>query len=226
MKTLWVFGDSFTEGYTNFVTKHPNGHRIEWRDKYINWKGYTPVVFNEILSDKLKIKSINKGTAGADNYTIFDSIIQSLEHIKEDDIIIIGWSTTSRFRLANKENEFESITMWWQNASNTALKRIGISQSTINHIMINRMINKPYINEINGYIKLLNNTFKSNKIIHWSPFYINKSMGLKVIDIPKLESILDETKGQIDDLHFSEPAHSELAEHFYHIIHNNDNTLI
>lgn len=225
MKTLWVFGDSFTEGYNNFVTKHPNGHRIEWRDKYINWKGYTPKVFDEILSNKLKIKSINKGIGGADNYTIFDSIIEVLEKIKEDDIVIIGWSTLSRYRLANQQNEFESITMWWQNASQTALERIGISQSTINDIMINRIDNKAYINEINGYIKLINHIFKTNKVIHWSPFYINKSIGLKVIDIPKLESILNETKGEIDDLHFSEPAHFELAEHFYHIIHNN-NTLI
>ena len=115
--------------------------------------------------------------------------------------------------------------MWWQNASNPALKRIGVSQSTINDIMINRVDNNVYVNEINGYIKLLNNTFKTNKIIHWSPFYINKSIGLKIIDIPKLESILDETNGQVDDLHFSEPAHFELAEHFYHIIYNN-NTLI
>jgi hypothetical protein len=156
MKTLWVFGDSFTEGYKNFVIRHPNGHDIEWRNKYINWKGYVPKVFSEILAEKLNIKFINKGIGGADNYTIFDSIIQSLEHIKNGDIVIIGWSTLSRYRLANNQNEFESITMWWQNASETALERIGISQSTINDIMINRIDNKAYTNEINGYIKLIN----------------------------------------------------------------------
>lgn len=225
MKTLWVFGDSFTEGFVNFVTKHPNGHKIEWRDKYINWKGYTPKVFDEILSEKLNIKSINNGIGGADNYTIFDSIIHSLEDIKKDDIVIIGWSTIGRYRLANNQNVFESITMWWQNASEIALERIGVSQSTINDVMVNRVDNKAYVNEINGYIKLINHIFKTNKVIHWSPFYINKSIGLKVIDIPKLESILNETKGEVNDLHFSEPAHFELADHFYHIIHN-DNTLI
>lgn len=225
MRTLWVFGDSFTEGYDSFVTKHPNGHRIEWRDKYINWKGYIPKVFSEILSEKLDLKFINKGIGGADNYTILDSIIQSLEYIKEDDIVIIGWSTISRYRLANQQNEFESITMWWQNASDVALDRIGVSQSSINDIMINRVDNKAYVNEINGYIKLINHMFKTNKVIHWSPFYINTTLGLKIIKIPKLESILNETKGEVEDLHFSEPAHFELADHFYHIIHN-DNTLI
>lgn len=211
---LHTFGDSFTEGYDSFVSLHPKGHRIEWRDKYIKWKGYTPKVFSQILSEKMNIESINYGIGGADNYTIFETIIDNIEKISKDDIILIGWSTLARYRLANVDNKFESITMWWENASDNALQRIGVSQSTINEVMVNRYNNYAYLNEVNKFIKLLNYTFKDNKIIHWSPFYSHK-IGMNVSAIPQLETIVDETNGEVSDLHFSEPSHYELADYFY-----------
>jgi hypothetical protein len=214
---LHVFGDSFTEGYDTFVTLHPKGHRIEWRDKYINWKGYTPKVFNTILSNKLNIDTTNYGIGGADNYTIFETIIDNMDNIQSNDIIIIGWSALARYRLANINNKFESITMWWKSASDNALERIGVSQTTINEVMINRYNNYAYVNEINKFIKLLNYTFKNNKIIHWSPFYSHK-IGMNVTSIPELETIVTETNGEVDDLHFSEPSHHQLADYFYNII--------
>lgn len=224
MAKLWVFGDSFTEGFDKYVSVHPNGHEIEWRKKYINWKGYVPKVFGEILAEKLNIEVNNFGMGGTDNYTILDTIINNLDNISDDDIIIIGWSTTIRYRLVNDKNNFESITMWWQNASEHALNRLSVSQLTINEVTLNRK-NLAYITELNGYIKLLNKTFSKNKIYHWSPFNERKHFGLNVIKIPKLESIFDETLGQVNDLHYSEPAHYELADYFYHIM-NTNNSLI
>ena len=38
---------------------------------------------------------------------------------------------------------------------------------------------------------------------------------MHVSAIPQLETIVDETKGEVSDLHFSEPSHYELADYFY-----------
>lgn len=95
MNKLWVFGDSYSEPFSRIGT-------MQWKIDYINWKGYTPKCYGEILSDKLKLKHINLAIGGADNYTILDSIVSVLNTIDSTDIIIIGWSHTARFRVVSK----------------------------------------------------------------------------------------------------------------------------
>ena len=224
MSKLWVFGDSFTEGFdeSNYYSKNP---LPDWRKKYIEWKGYVPQVFNTILAKKLNIETINIGITSIDNYSIFHTIIHHLSLIKPNDIIIVGWSSIQRFRLVNLNNEFEPISAHWNNLNDEQLKKKGvdISQKTINEIFVNRLSLR-YIDEINDYIKILKLLLKSNKIIFWSPFYDNLKLGMVITPIPQLKSIMDETKSKVSDLHFCESAHFELAEHFYNIITNYNKT--
>jgi hypothetical protein len=136
---LWVFGDSFTEGWdaSMYYSKEA---LPEWRSKYIDWKGYVPKVFNEILANKLNFETKNCGIGGADNYTIFHTIIQNLDKINKDDIVIIGWSSTVRFRIIDSNNKFKSIQIWMENLDDVRLKKIeiDISSKTINEIFYNR----------------------------------------------------------------------------------------
>lgn len=214
MNKLWTFGDSFTE---SFSKKYP------WKDKYLNWKGYIPKVYGELISDKLKLQHINLSIGGTDNYTILDSIISVINHISPNDIIIIGWSNTVRFRVVNNMNTFYTIrpnSLPETFKLNKDLSYLELSNSTLKEISINRDSNI-YINELNNYIKLLNFSLNNNKIIHWSPFAQDKQgLNTTLKTLTKYESINDETTGIIDDSHFSENAHKILSEQLIDIITN------
>lgn len=214
--TLWTFGDSFTE---SFSKKYP------WKDKYLSWKGYTPKVYGEIISDELELKHINLSIGGADNYTILESIISVLNRITPNDIIIIGWSSTTRFRVVNKVNTFCTIRPNFLSETfelNKDLSYLELSNSTLEEICINRN-NNIYINELNNYIKLLNFSFSSNKIIHWSPFSQDKQgLNTTLKTLTKYELVNDETNGFVDDTHFGENAHKVLSKQLIDIINNYD----
>ena len=219
MSKLWVFGDSFSATNDRPVLE-------SWRLDYVKWKGYVPKVFSDFLSDKLGISARNMGVSGADNYTIIDTIIDSLSKINSDDIIIIGWSTTIRFRVASKSNNFLTIRPndLDNNIStiNDSSDLTDIAVNCLNEIIVNRS-DKIYIDEINRYIKLINFMYANNVIIHWSPFK-QEIEGMYVTPIePKIERITEETNGLLYDQHFSEHGHEQISEYFYKLIKNYDN---
>jgi len=216
MNKLWVFGDSFSAtNKRNIIEK--------WRKLYIKWKGYTPNVWCEFLNDSLQLKLHNLSISATDNYTIFDSIIHSLEKINKDDVIIIGWSNTIRFRVVGVENSFKTIrphSLSFITKLNKYTKNIDLSDKALQEISLNRD-SVAYINELNNYIKLLNFSFNGNKIIHWSPFSQDtQGLNTNLKTSVKYELIKDETNGFIDDGHFSENAHKVLSEQLIDIIDN------
>lgn len=212
MNKLWVFGDSFSEPFSKTYT-------MQWKIDYINWKGYIPKCYGEIVSDKLKLKHINLANAGTDNYTILDSIVSVLNAINANDIVIIGWSSTARFRVVTKTNYFRTIIPGGLDIIGKSNK-IELSDSTLAEMAVNR--DSPiYINELNNYIKLINFSFQNHKVIHWSPFYLDKDgLNTTIPTINKYERVLEETDKIIDDYHFSENAHIKLSEKFIDVINN------
>lgn len=216
MRKLWVFGDSYSEPFSKL-----NG--MDWKPNYIHWKGYTPLCYGEFISNELNLLHKNYAIGGADNYTIFESIIPHLDKIDSNDIIIIGWSHTLRFRVVNKLGTFNTIrpssldTVFDVNRKTPYLD---ISDITLKDITVNRNT-KPYIEELNNIIKLLNFVFKNNKIIHWSPFG-QDSDGLNTTtnSLVGLEIISKETNGDIIDSHFSENAHRLISNQFIDVINN------
>lgn len=212
MDKLWVFGDSYSEPFSKT-------YNTPWKIDYINWKGYIPKCYGEMVSDKLKLNHINLATAGADNYTILDSVVSVLNAINPTDIIIIGWSQTNRFRVVTKTNNFKTII---PNSLDSVIKskKIELSESTLVEMSINRDT-LLYIYELNNYIKLINFCFQNHKVIHWSPFRQDEQ-GLLTThpSLKGLEVVLRETNGIVNDSHFSENAHIELSEKFIDIINN------
>ena len=226
MPKLWIFGDSFSE--TN-----EGRFLVKWRTDYINWKKYVPKVFSDFLSANLGMPCRNLGIGGADNYTIMDSIIDSLNKIDREDIIIIGWSSTIRFRVASREGSFLTVrpdnlnnkdknSQLISTISNTSYLT-DISVDALNEIIVNRC-ELPYVDEINRYIKLINHIYPDNIIINWSPFKQEED-GLFVTPIKqKIETIFEETNGEIYDMHFSENGNRQMSEYLYDLIKSYDNT--
>lgn len=219
MNKLWIFGDSFSEPFSK-LSKIRN-----WKDSYLEWKGYIPKSYGEIVSEKFSLIHKNESLGGADNYTILDIVCHNLNKIQKNDIVIVGWSDTLRFRIASNENSFKTIRAG--DLKNPLNKKelnhyIDLSDNTLEEILINRD-NLVYINELNNYIQLLNHLFKENKIIHWSPFRLYKK-GLNTTLKSDLfyESIKIETNNAIDDKHFSENGHLLLANQLIDIINQYD----
>jgi len=217
MNKLWIFGDSYSEPFSKHI-----GVR-GWKAEYNDWKGYIPKSYGECVSEKCNLIHFNKAIGGADNYTIFDTIINSLEKIQKNDIIIIGWSDTIRFRVVSNENSFNTIrpgSLDYVLDLNKKAKYLDLSDITLKEISINRD-NQIYINELNNYIKLLNFAFSNNKIIHWSPFAQDKNgLNTTLKTTIKYELVRDETNRLIDDGHFTEKSHSILSNQFVDIINN------
>jgi hypothetical protein len=207
MKRLWTFGDSFTEGYNE---KH------EWSKNYIKWKGYTPKVYGEVIADRLDIDLKNIGQGGSDNYTILERVCENVDKIKDDDLIIIGWSSPIRFRLVGEDKKtWCSIIPIFDNKIDNFGKMI--SQSTLDEIFVNRDT-ELYQMEIINWIKLLNKTFKSNTIIHWT--HNRKMHGTNLWNFSKFNKIKNETNDDINDNHYSEFGHLQLADELISIIDN------
>jgi hypothetical protein len=212
-KTIWIFGDSFTQ------SMKPVPSLKDWRFKYSEFKGYSPKVFSEFLSVTYGYTCNNLGHGGADNYTILDIIINNLDQIKDGDIVIVGWSSIHRTRLANKFGKFTSLLPGGDpRFKKETGKLLGMSPDTVEEVLVNRLEGSCYVSELNRIIKLLNRTFQNNITIHWSPFY-NFHQGMDVITIPIVQTILQETEGKVQDSHYSENAHETIAEHINQLIH-------
>ncbi len=212
MSKLWIFGDSFSA--TN------NRTNIEgWRRNYIKWKGYVPKVWPEFLNETIGFKLINLAISATDNYTIFDTIIDNIDKIHKDDIVIIGWSSTLRFRLIDKTNSFNTIrpsSFIEKSTLDSTFEYRNISLNTINEILINRD-NPLYEYELNRFIKIINLYLKDVKILHWSPFQSqHPNLNISIIDgLNSLQTIALETNNDVNDYHYSESAHYELSKKVY-----------
>lgn len=219
MKTIWTFGDSFSTMWEN-MTYNNLGER------YKEYKGYQPKIFSQYLSNRLNMKVNQLGIGGADNYTIFDSIINNIDNMLGGDIVIIGWSHPSRFRL-EKNNKWYTITDPTPIIDNIPKHLSEFSKfidiNTIQQIFVNR-IHSLYWNEVINWSKLLTNIFelKGIKVIFWTPFVLCKDVMLKKQLLPddwymgiSLNRLNVDTNGVIDDYHFSEESHQKLAGIFY-----------
>lgn len=193
---LYIFGDSFSAGFS---------FESNWTNNYVNWKGYTPQGFGEILSQKLNLELINLSENASDNYSILQKFCDNEKNIKKNDLVIIGWSSPLRFRLVSKD--WITILPNYDKFSTKEIDKTKISESTLIEILLNRD-DVRYCNEVNSWIKLLNNLDKN--IIQWTPF----DQRLDCMFLSKFETIFTESNGELNDLHFSENGHIQLSDLF------------
>lgn len=206
-KNLYIFGDSFSAGFS---------FESNWTNNYINWKGYTPKGFGEIVSQKLNLELINLAENASDNYSILQKFCDNVNNIQKNDLVIIGWSSPLRFRLVS--NDWITILPNYDKFSTKEIDKTKISESTLIEILLNRD-DVRYCNEVNSWIKLLNTLDKN--IIHWTPF----DQRLNCMFLNKFETIFTETNGELNDWHFSEKGHQQSADLFINKFKNKNKIL-
>jgi hypothetical protein len=205
MNRLWTYGDSFTESFEISKTSD----ETDWKIPYLKWKGYTPKVYPQILAEDLNLILINRALSGIDNHTIFENVVKDLDKIQIDDVVIINWTSTLRFRIINKWDMFSSII---PNDYKYNGKHYTISSDTLDDMIVMRDSVK-YMDEVNHFIKIINKVLPNNKIIHWTPF--DNDCNINADTISHLERIWDETNKEVNDYHFSETGHLELSRILY-----------
>ena len=159
---LWVFGDSYTEGF-----KVDEG----WSKKYIDWKGYVPKVYGEFISEKFNLKLKNFGKGGTNNYQIFQNICDNIDSIKQNDIVVIQWSQQHRFRLVDKDNQWLDFFNDSDEYKSRIKKCEYVSEDTIREIIYNRL-NSKWLEEQSSWEKIIKNILfilqKQSKANHYS----------------------------------------------------------
>ncbi len=210
-RTLWTFGDSFTESYLpkdDCIVTH-------WRHHYIDWKGYVPKVYGEFLSERWGMELKNYGMGSWDNYSIFESFCKVVNQIKEEDIVIFGWSSPERYRIIGNSGFWKQMAPSYDRSYEVGHN---LSESTIDELFVNRTHIK-YADEVNNWIKLINFALKDVSVIHWTPFKTNINVPL----INNLETIKQETNSFVNDGHFSENGQKELSHMLEKIHYRNKN---
>ena len=197
---LWIFGDSFSE---TFNTEEI----LKWKKNYINFKGYAPKVFGDIVAEKLDLELENTNLKGnpSDNTTILSRIITNIDNIKDGDVISIGWTSFERFRIANTKTN-----KWVITNPNQIGPLYDISEQTINEISVNRS-DVLFYYELCEWTDMINKLFKNNRVIQWT--WTQHS-------VMKCQTITQETNGLLQDSHWSERGHEEFAQFFLDCYNN------
>lgn len=194
---LWTFGDSFSCSFSSdylFIRR------------YRDFKGYTPKIYSEIISEKLNIELVNCAKSADSNYDIMHRFMKEVDNISEEDMVFVQFSSLYRFRLVNKNGEFAPIAGHWGEFYDNFHE----SEKTIKEIGVNRLSNK-YKEEIDDWIKMIKLILKKNTIIFWTPF-IESSENPNMLPFYNFTDIANETDFKIKDSHYGEIGHSQLAD--------------
>ena len=245
MSRLWTYGCSFTADYNlNDGIYEPYTSSY---DEYRKFKGgILPDVWPEILGKKIGYDTYNCAVGGSSNYKILNQYYDTCHLIQKDDIVIFGWTSLERFRLANlNENMFIDILPMGFTDNNC-----GVSKTSIDEILVNRTHNI-WTFEVMGWIQMINHFMDGvgAEVYHWTTDprifsrktkNIDKRKFLLVNDaetnkenihaylaLPKFHNdtlkarITEETDGLIYDDHYGEYGHKVQAQYFYEHIKEN-----
>lgn len=205
VKNLWIFGDSFSVPFERVKNEHP----------YVPYKGHNVKIFSELICEKLNINLMDQSNGGSSNYDIFHTFIKNLDNIKNDDIIIFGWTQIIRFRIASKINDFYDVII----AVVEHMKQlIDVPSESLYDITLNRSKNSIYFDELCDYIKIIKQSKPNCKILNWTwvePIFndeYEKNFYNLLIPYVKYKNIKEETNGDVNDFHYGEVAHQNLYE--------------
>ena len=89
MNTIWGFGDSFTFGHGC----RPDGPLPEYYNEY---RKEGDGVWLDLVADRMGMNAINMGECGISNQIILDKLIASWKSIKNEDIVVVGYTLWGR----------------------------------------------------------------------------------------------------------------------------------
>ena len=173
-----------------------------------------PKVYGQIISENLNLKLENLAENGSDNQTILEKIGESISKMKKDDVVILQWTDTTRFRLVNDKNEWKFMILNSLNYLQNLEDFSYISEKTVEEILINRS-QKKFQDELYSIEKIVKKALYEQKLITFSPMQrsiVNSEWALKT------DRITIETNGAILDDHYSEIGHMQVANRLIRIL--------
>jgi hypothetical protein len=185
---IWVFGDSFSANFDDYVKGN-----FKAIDNYLDYKGYVPKTYSQLLADELNEDIINLSRIGSDNSLILLKIMENYSKIKENDIVLINWTSIERFKIVFENNWTPNLTFNTKILSRNVYDEISLLRQ---HVL--------YIKEQLTFIKFVEEIFKTQKVFQWT--WSTIVMMDKFIDY----TILKETNDKIDDIHYGEYGHKFL----------------
>jgi hypothetical protein len=205
MKKLWIIGDSFSAGFNA-----PNEGPLSFKNRYSNYKGYTPKFFGEFVSESLGIEYEILTPFPCDNSRMFSVFIEHLDNFKDGDIISFGWTGQPRLRVVNTKHNCWVVVNPHKMMEDDLNHDFSV-QSLV-EMSVNRM-HPYYMEELKLWMVAVNRLVPKCKVIHWS--WTEKWLDTE------FESIKNETKDFIDDFHWSENGHREFAKWFLEVYDGN-----
>ena len=220
--TLWVFGDSYSAKSNPEIDPNSYLYTEDFRMKYFKYKGYFPKSYSEIIAEIYNVNLTNLATPSYSNENIFQSFSEVSNQIKSNDVLIFGWTYNSRFNLADEKNEMTNINIM-VNEDHYIDKNL--CTKTINEILYNREKYSIYYKWLSNNLKLINQMFNKNLIIHLDfsnagnvDDYTTEFLKLITPFKSQHQTIKDDTNDQSFNGHLSEKGHQDLANDIIKII--------
>lgn len=199
MRTLWVFGDSFSVDFEN--------NNILNFIRYRDIKGYYPKTWGKILSEDLNFAYQNHAEGGVDNHTILESFCDHIRDIKPGDVVFVGWSPKERMRLVNGDGKWRFI-----NANSPHNLFPDISEENLQRLLANRIdkngARDVIEKEIKSWENMIRYTMKDMTLHIWE--WYDQSVWGK-----NYQTIRQETNGLINDDHWGEQGHIQYVKDLY-----------
>lgn len=200
MKKIITFGDSFTADFDRPHENHVKYMNLVKINKIKTWPHF--------LSDKLGYQCQNHGKAGNSNYEIFQNFCDKSNSINEGDLVIIGWSLVSKFRIVN-DNNFENI--------------YPDENGEYKNIVDNRNQNK-WCDEIYSWENLIKeySKYKNFNVFFWSgeEHRLNHEYNIYKLMEMGCSTMSVETNNLVSDNHFGIKGHMKQSEIFYKELRN------
>tara|TARA_R110002153_G_scaffold195090_3_gene348460 strand:+ start:6002 stop:6790 length:789 start_codon:yes stop_codon:yes gene_type:complete len=246
-KTIWSFGDSFSEEVVSLFA-HPhsmNNERCRYVREYLNEIPYK--TWPAIVADKLNYNYRNHAASGGkqfkylgggnSNDQMFYNVTEYSSEFKKDDIVVVGFTNTGRYQVPNPKT-YDKLGGTMNVLPNSNL---GVNEKRYLETYIERNESSYYLNEMLQKFKILETL---SKVVGFTIYYWNwtgnfhytpdlntdnwivHQMYGKFIEfeyILKLhggivETIFDETNGEYKDGHWGKNTNEILGDIFYNHI--------
>lgn len=215
---LWIFGDSYSIPW-RFPTKNdkpPKFLHLSYVKWYFDNYGKMPIHFSDVISEYFGIDEnnvINKSIGGSCNYTILETIGNNISNISKDDVVVIGWSEVSRFRVFERH---KNKTVYFTNYPSYE----PLSKDTKKQMVLRN--NQQSYNEIRSWQNILKRTLPTNTIF-WTPFTYNKKYKIPFLHFNKsFINIEQETNGEIVDGHYGSDVHQTIGKEIINQLNYNN----
>ena len=156
---IHVFGDSFSVTF-----KQHKESNSSWFLDYYKVINEIPESYCELIANHYDYQLCNYSMGGCSNYTIFDTFLENYENISKNDLVIFGWTSINRFRIASQNNTFVDILPF----TSVPKQNDDVNLQSTHEIAVNRDSYNIWWKEISNNIKVINKLLNGINTYHWT----------------------------------------------------------